>query len=258
MPCRINHRRLWTSRLLIEQLDHGDSIFLTLTFADVPEGHHGPPVRHVWSLDPVYLTRFLKRLRKARGPFRYFGVGEYGEKRGRAHFHVALFGVSSLEAETIARCWPFGIIHIGELNRQSAGYISGYVTKKMTKVDDERLYGRHPEFSRCSNRPGIGAFYADRVASKLIALGDYGAVDVPHELHMQGRKFPWGKYLRQRIRKKMGFPEQAPPEAQLLAAEKRKLDTRDGPSITARENNRRVGALTAENRVKELRMREKL
>lgn len=258
LPCKINHRRLWTSRLLLEQLGHGDSCFITLTYADVPDGHHGPPAPWVWSLQPAHLRNFLKRLRKSRGSFRYFAVGEYGDKKGRAHFHAALFGVSILEGEAIFAAWGHGSIHVGDLTRQSAGYISGYVTKKMTKADDERLFGRHPEFSRASNRPGIGAWQADYVAAKLIKLGDYGDPDVPAEVHMDGRKFPWGKYLRQRIRKSMGFPVQAPPEVHRRMAEKRKLDTIDNAAITARANNRCLSAITAENRVKELSSRKKL
>ena len=39
------------------------------------------------------MQRFMKRLRMKIGvPVRYLLCGEYGEKRGRPHFHILLFG----------------------------------------------------------------------------------------------------------------------------------------------------------------------
>lgn len=86
MPCRLNRRRLWTHRLLLEQLKHGDSCFLTLTYDEkhLPEGG---------SLVPKHAQDFLKRLRsKTNLKLRYYLVGEYGEDTERPHYHVALFG----------------------------------------------------------------------------------------------------------------------------------------------------------------------
>lgn len=248
---------------MLEQLAHGDSCFVTLTIADVPEGHHGPPRREVWSLDPSMLRNFHKRLRYFRGPFRYYSIGEYGERRGRAHFHAALFGVSALEADIIQKAWPHGHIHVGDLTRQSAGYIAGYVTKKMTNPLDERLCGRHPEFSRSSNggrsrTGGMGAAAADALATRLQALGDYGNPDVPHEVRLEGRKMPWGKYLRQRIRAGLGFPTQAPPEVHLAMAVRRKEDTKNVALISAREARRAHQAASAAARIKLLSARKKI
>lgn len=246
---------------MLEQLSHGDSCFATFTYADVPAGHHGPPRFNVWSLVPRDLTLFLKRLRKARGPFRYYAVGEYGTRYGRAHFHAALFGVSVLEWDIVQRAWDHGRIHLGDLTRQSAGYIAGYVTKKLTKEGAEGLFGRHPEFARWSTgrgNGGLGAAAADELASRLVTVGDYGQVDVPGEVRMDGRKFPLGRYLRQRVRVKMGFPVQAPPDAKLLMAVKRKEETKDVAAIAAREARRVNQAASAEARVKILRSKEVL
>lgn len=257
-PCKFNHRRLWTSRIRLEQLYHGDSCFLTLTYADVPTGHHGPPMRCVWSLDDRHLVLFLKRLRRARGPFRYYACGEYGERYGRAHFHAALFGVSALEADIIQTCWPWGFIHVGDLTRQSAGYIAGYVTKKLWgELEDRRLCGREPEFSSMSRHPGIGAQAADEHADQLAALGDFGALDVPSEVRMDGRKWPLGKYLRNRVRKKMGFPGECPPEARRDMAVKKVLESVAlGPSALA--SRRADSVATAEARFKIMAAKEKL
>lgn len=70
MPCRINKRRIWTTRLFLESLVHRSSIFFTLTYRDecLPEGGN---------LNPRDMTLFLKRLRKAVAPLRirFFIVG---------------------------------------------------------------------------------------------------------------------------------------------------------------------------------------
>ena len=66
MPCRINRRRLWTSRLVLESALHVSNLFVTLTYAN----DFGPIN---WSLTPRHITLWLKRLRKMLGyEVRYF------------------------------------------------------------------------------------------------------------------------------------------------------------------------------------------
>lgn len=154
LPCRLNRRRLWTHRLLLEQHSHEFSSFATLTYSDdaLPAGN---------TLVPKHTQDWLKRLRALLGParpLRYYLVGEYGDESQRPHYHAALFGLSHLEGELLRTSWGHGHIQLGTLTKESAQYIAGYVTKKMTAPDDPRLQGRHPEFARMSLRPGIGAF----------------------------------------------------------------------------------------------------
>jgi len=101
---------------------------------------------------------------------------------------------------------------LGELNPFSASYISGYVTKKMTGEDDERLQGRHPEFARMSNRPGIGALIIPDLASELLSHHDFGDRegeydDVPGQIKHGPKSWPLGKYLKRQLRKHVGLPE---------------------------------------------------
>lgn len=79
----------------------------------------------------------------------------------------------------------------------------------MTHVDDPRLSGRVPEFSRQSNRPGIGAGYMEAVAEKLRDIG-YSDEDVPNSLRHGNRLLPLGRYLVRRLRRELGREESAP------------------------------------------------
>lgn len=219
-PCRLNRRRLWTHRLLLESQLHEFSSFWTLTYSDEHYPANG-------SLDPKAVQLWLKRLRALLGParpIRYYVVGEYGDQTQRAHYHGALFGLAAIEDEIVIRAWGKGFCYSGELNSKTAAYIAGYVTKKMTKPDDPRLNGRHPEFARMSLRPGIGAHAMPVVAD---ALNDkYGARfiaetgDVPLALAHGRSQLPLGRYLRRKLREEMGFTHiggQAKPEEQRQA-----------------------------------------
>lgn len=214
LPCRINRRRIWTHRMILEALKHESSVFVTLTYNDehLPSGG---------TLVPRDLQLFLKRLRKAISPskLRFYGVGEYGDKTQRPHYHLAVFGVPISAVHTIADAWslngePIGHVVVGTLTFESAGYIAGYVTKKMTNPDDPKvralLGDRHPEFARMSTNPGIGAGAMEDVADvlrtkagcrELALLGD-----VPNVLKHGGKSMPLGRYLRGKLRDKLDMP----------------------------------------------------
>lgn len=206
LPCRINRRRLWTHRLVLEGMKHEESIFVTLTYS--PENYPQDG-----SLVPKHAQDWLKRLRKAVHPcrIRFYLVGEYGEKTWRAHYHAVIFGMGVRHAALVAETWGLGHVLTGSLTSESAAYVAGYVTKKMTSADDERLNGRYPEFCRMSLRPGIGAGATDEIVEFLTSdIGSRYLVangDVPTVLKHGGRSLPLGRYLRRLIREKMDIPE---------------------------------------------------
>jgi len=208
MPCRFNRRRLWTHRLMLESLTHKENCFVTLTYNN---DHH--PIDG--SLDPRHLQLWIKRLRKRLHPtrVRYYAVGEYGDDTQRPHYHLALFGVGYGCKQALEETWEKGFVMVGDLNFKSAQYIAGYVTKKMTKKDDPRLNGRHPEFARMSNRPGIGALAMEVIASSMITKdGEILGLDddVPEHLRHGGKKWPLGRYLKRRLRKELRTDEDTP------------------------------------------------
>lgn len=236
LPCRINRRRTWTHRLLLEGLCHEKASFVTLTYEEERD-----------SLAPEEVQRWLKRLRKVVHPekIRYFLCGEYGELSERPHYHAALFnypacvyGSSQFRNErcctpcnVIRDTWGAGHVIVGTLTRESAQYISGYVTKKMTGKDDERLRGRQPEFARMSLRPGIGAEATWEIASVQMEFAD-DATDVVGGLRHGTKVWPLGGYLQKLVRERSGRLKQCPPE-KLMEIEAQMLDVRlDAEAVT--------------------------
>lgn len=210
LPCRLNRRRLWTSRLMLESRKHAISRFVTLTYSEknIPEDG---------SVDPVHMQLFMKRLRRRLGKgVRFYGVGEYGDETFRPHYHLAIFGMPVQPhlwwGDANCSCflcgaWREGRVHTGEINEQTCAYIAGYVTKKLTSKDDPRLGGRHPEFARMSLRPGIGAQAVPDLHRALVdgTPADTGFEDVPTAVRASGRLWPLGRYLRRKWRAEMGM-----------------------------------------------------
>lgn len=204
-PCRINRRRLWSWRMVLESYCHDHSSFVTLTYSDdeLPEGG---------SLVPSHLSGFMKRLRFHSGTqLRFFGVGEYGDATFRPHYHVAVFGLSPLRADLVSRSWTAGHSSAHELNEATAAYVAGYCLKKMTGRDDPRLGGRHPEFARMSLRPGIGALAVKALAQSMASDAGIRETlltgDVPAALLLARKRFPLGRYIRRKLRNAMGLSE---------------------------------------------------
>lgn len=224
IPCRINRRRVWTHRIMLESLQHDVNSFVTLTYEDegIPVTKEGIP-----SLRKEDAQDWLKRLRRKLEPLkvRYYLVGEYGDVSWRPHYHVILFGFQSCRfgmTRPRARCcfscdlvrdtWSHGNIFLGELTIQSAAYVAGYVTKKLTDKADTRLHGRSPEFATMSLKPGIGGDAMWDVASTVLAFGLDDAGDVPAGLRHGAKIMPLGRYLRRRLRTFVGKEAAAPDE----------------------------------------------
>lgn len=266
-PCRINLRNIWSSRIMFEASLHGDVGFLTLTYDDekLPVNKKGEGI-----LDYKHLQKFWKRLRKKlpAGSVRYYAVGEYGDLTQRPHFHAALFGYGCagkiLRPETGLRChcdrceyvrtsWQHGNITVDELNDTTAGYIAGYVVKKMTAKDDPRLNGRPPEASRMSQ--GIARGMVSEIATALksefghLAFQDF---DVPISLNVGGKSRPLGRYIRKKIRQEIDLYKVDPLTGEIsygaghetLQALKQKSD----PEVSALQENLKSLPLMAPER----------
>lgn len=227
-PCLYNRRQVWAYRLQLEAMCHEHSSFVTLTYDD----EHLPGNA---SLCPEHVQSWLKVLRERERSegrfFRFYLVGEYGEKTHRPHYHLILFGYKPClrgrtrrdfvsgelrgsncccQCSLIFDTWSRGLIEVGEVNKDSCAYIAGYVLKKMTRFDDPRLNGRNPEFCRMSNRKGIGFGRVSDIADSLRHFGRDDDIDVPLSLMTGDKRKPLGSYLRRKLREAIGREVKAP------------------------------------------------
>lgn len=203
IPCRIYRRRVWECRALLEARFSRTWSCLTLTIA--PEYLPGDQAQYRKDL-----VDWCKRTRERFGPFRFMAVGELGELRGRPHYHVIEFG-RRLSAAEAAAAWPNGFVKVdAQRNAQRAvRYCVKYIMKSKRERSEEERDGLQ-EFFVMSRRPGIGAPALDSLEEALnTAAGKayierYG--DVFATVRIDGRVYPLGRYLRNKLRERLGLP----------------------------------------------------
>ena len=131
IPCRINRSRVWQTRLMLEGMMWTQKVFITLTYKDeeIPED----------GLSKKDIQNFVKYLRRRMDPntIRYFIVGEYGPRTDRPHYHGILYNVSEVDSEIIKEVWSKGFVMVGNLTKQSARYVVGYVMKGIGEKRDD-------------------------------------------------------------------------------------------------------------------------
>jgi hypothetical protein len=195
---------------MAEARDHEENSWITLTYDDDNLPMHG-------SLSRDDVTKFFKRYRHHLGDtrIRYFGCGEYGEKRSRPHYHFCIFGhmptdlvgdgVSSKGhpiwiSPWLEDIWQKGRVQVAELSPDAAAYTARYSLKKVVgkyadEVDPEtglkpyekidlitgEIVEVAPEMMFCSTHPGIGKAYYERFKSDLFPRGTaiYKGREVP-------------------------------------------------------------------------------
>lgn len=214
LPCRINRRRVWTLRILFESLAYENSSFVTLTYSDDDLPFSYPSYSPSLCKRDVQL--FIKRLRfHYHTKVRYYVCGEYGPSTNRPHYHGVLFGVSPFDLHPdwmscptstihnrslLFRLWTHGNVSVGTLERDSAQYVAGYVTKKFITRHDERLR----EFSLMSLKPGVGAYALEFLESSLATVDPlrFGGT-----VRVDGRVYPIGRYLFRKLAERLELPE---------------------------------------------------
>lgn len=125
--------------------------------------------------------------------FKYFIVGEYGEKRGRVHMHLLLFLPRSVDWSIIQKSNRFGYIcDIQLAGSGSLYYCAEYCVKALVSDDNEQYAGKAAPFYLQSN--GIGAAFIDsRTAFALRRNKTYNYRDAKGYIHT----IP--KYLRNKM-----------------------------------------------------------
>lgn len=141
-------------------------IFLTLTYDDLwlPQGN--TLVKRDLQLFWKLIRKRIKEEDKDR-VLRYYACGEYGDIKGRAHYHAVVYGLDFDDYLLIHKTWGKGIIHIGTVTDQSCRYVSGYVMKKYNGKKAKEVYGnKQPPFQCCSL--GIGKRYVEKNKDLLV------------------------------------------------------------------------------------------
>lgn len=246
LPCRINQRRIKSNRLVLEAKYHEYNSFLTLTYSDdnLPSSFVHKDTGEVFagfSVVPdhhrLFLYNLRDRYRRHTGrSLRFYMVGEYGDKTGRPHYHYALFGYPTCLDLARRKRMPFfepcqcvwcrmaflawqkkGHIFLGDLTLDSAQYVAGYVTKKLTNNSDyrqpgytgptnyDKLAGRYPEFSLMSNKPGIARDAVTDIVKKLQLYDVTDYEELPRTLMHGNRSLPMGRYLFDKICEEVGI-----------------------------------------------------
>lgn len=186
--CQSNRRKDFFMRVKYELLHSLYSLTLTLTYDDE---HISSPIPYWPTDDPLYkidhepdyyyhpidldhVQRFFKRLRKAGYKFRYFGVGEYGSRSARPHYHIIVFFNEVFDWRKfkldVFNQWFYGSqIVIDETNDDCIGYTLKYCLKPYTSTDpNPKLF--------CSKKPFIGAGYLSSATSDYLYRHDYDGV----------------------------------------------------------------------------------
>lgn len=111
---------------------------------------------------------FLKRVRKG-FKVRYIVAGEYGSKKGRAHWHIILFFKDkdpqfALEQRVMWDKWPHGFVYVQKPDWGGFKYVLKYVLKDQ----DARSADNHLAMSK---KPPLGYQFFDELAREHVEHG---------------------------------------------------------------------------------------
>lgn len=192
-PCLMHRRRLWTARAVAECAVASRTWFGTLTFAPVERVKHlyrAQLRRSRQTSDPwakadeaeqfrcivgeagSEVTRYLKRLRKDVGRFRYLLVSE-AHKDGFPHFHLLLHELDNVvKKRQLDEHWHQGfakwrLVALGD--PLGARYVCKYLNKSaLTRVRASQRYGQLAY---------VGKLFAERLEGVNVSLNEALATD---------------------------------------------------------------------------------
>lgn len=150
----------WRTRLIDDyhyyqnKFPHRKIHFVTLTIA--PEYYEQFTKSYSHSIKLI--RKFFERYRKRYGcSFKHYLTSEYGDKRGRLHFHMISFGMLC-DVRELRKLWSYGRVDMSILEGpKGCTYVSGYINKGVRK---EGLYfvEKDKKGFRCVS-PGLGLAY---------------------------------------------------------------------------------------------------
>lgn len=211
--CRLAKAREWAIRCSHEIRMHEHNCSITLTY----NNDHLPQDAN---LDKNHFPEFMRALRQKLNPripaylvipllgikienpeykkLGFYMCGEYGDNKGRPHYHAIIFGydfpdkkdpisrkskgqthTTFRQSEVLKSCWKHGFFEIGSATYASAGYIARYIMKKQNGETAKAHYAiydprtgeitglRNPEYTNMSLKPAIGKTWFERYQSDI-------------------------------------------------------------------------------------------
>ena len=215
--CRSSHRASWANRLDYEAMYSNISLFITLTYDDnnlcFADGAN--PV-----LNFKDLRDYFKRVRKENPflVFKYFAVGEYGEKFGRPHYHfIAFIKTPLFNDEAFRQKWFKGSVHIKPANLANIRY----VLKDMLKLKGEFDHLEKELRPQIRVSKGLGIDYV-----KVHKTAHKTDVSNPSYYPLRGEsKTIIPRYLRNKIFSKLELELQSITVANQIIAKQRNISS---------------------------------
>ena len=181
--CIIAYRNAWVCRILAESQYYDGLYFVTLTYSD-ENLVYGDDEYAILNFEDV--QKYFKKLRKAGLSFKYFAVGEYGERSKRPHYHVIFMLKETCDINVFDEKWVFGGVHIMNAGNGNIRY----ATKDMLKfVGDETRFKAQFRVSK-----GMGMSFCEK--HKAWYVSD---LDDRHKVYVFGDDFVMPRYMKLKI-----------------------------------------------------------
>lgn len=184
--CRNRYIEDWVGRCIAESKTASATSVVTLTYGDSqweegdgsaePASHYrdGRDISEDQKIQARLLAyadvqRYFKRLRKAKFEFKFFVVGEYGSKKGRAHWHVLFFWRDGFPKHPVRMnfrdpFWKHGWSFWDDgIDANSVRYVCKYLQKD-TSPEEMARQG----LLSMSKLPPIGSDYFELLAQRYV------------------------------------------------------------------------------------------
>lgn len=164
--CRKNRVNDYVGRAIAESLYSEETWSVTLTYAGGTENPNAVTL--------VYkdVQDYFKRLRASGHKVRYIVTGEYGSKKGRAHWHAILFmgkpkkltPTPPTNKNTKEKHWPHGYSYFQKPDYKAFEYVLKYVLKDQA----QEVQSSHLSMSK---KPILGLAFILSLAEKYVKRG---------------------------------------------------------------------------------------
>ena len=166
--CREQAINDWVGRNIAESKTAIACHAVTLTYGRSRSGDADHERANVLTYSDV--QKYLKLLRRHGYPVRYFVTGEFGSKKGRAHWHIMLYWLERvpenivLDQNFMERHWPHGWSFWTKPSHNAIRYNCKYIQKDMGDAERQGHLAM-------SKKPPLGTAYFERLAEKYVAQG---------------------------------------------------------------------------------------